>query len=134
MFKYSILFILYAFSIGLAELTLGNKHFPFHLWVFEKVKPIEWSLPIHLAGFFWIITWNFIMRNKPFILAVLAGLLFFAAAEWINYSYLHWFAYTGGPLGRIGALILIILLYLVLCSFMIYGLRKYGIGKISSLD
>jgi hypothetical protein len=131
MFKYMILFILYAFSIALAELTLGNRHFPFHLWVFEKVKPVEWSLPIHLAGFFWIVIWNLMLKNKPFWLALLASMLFFVTAELMNYSYLNWFAYTGGPLGRMGALILILLLYLILCGCMSYSLRKYVIAKTS---
>jgi hypothetical protein len=129
--NYLILFILYAIAIAAAELTLGNKLFPFHLWEFEKVKPIEWSLPIHLAGFFWIITWNFILRNRSCILAVLISLLFFVAAELINYSYLHWFEYTGGYLERPGALLLIILLYLILCTCMFYILRKYLIVKTS---
>jgi hypothetical protein len=131
MFKYMIFFILYACSIAIAELTLGNRHFPFHLWVFEKVNPVVWSVPIHLAGFFWIIIWNFILRNKPFILAVLMSLLFFAAAEWANYSCLHWFAYTGGFLGRPGALLLIILLYLILSACMIFILRNYMTPKTS---
>jgi hypothetical protein len=125
MMKYLILFALYAAAITATELILGNENFPFHLWVFEKVKPVEWSLPIHLAGFFWIVIWNLMLKNKPFWLALLVSMLFFVAAELMNYSYLHWFAYTGGPLGRMGALILILLLYLILCGCMAYILRNY---------
>jgi len=58
-------------------------------------------------------------------LAALAGVLFFTAAEYVNYTYLQWFEYTGGPLGRPGALVLILLLYLILCTCTIYILRKY---------
>jgi hypothetical protein len=134
MLNYLILFALYAAAIAAAELTLGNKNFPFHLWVFEKVKPIEWSFPIHLAGFFWIVIWNLMLKNKPFGLALLASMLFFVAAELINYQHLHWFAYTGGLLGRMGALILILLLYLILCGCMIYCLRNYVIAKTYRLD
>jgi hypothetical protein len=133
MLKYLILFALYAAAIAAAELTLGNKNFPFHLWVFEKIKPIEWSLPVHLAGFFWIVIWNWALKNKPFWAALLASMLFFVAAELINYQYLQWFAYTGGFLGRPGALVLIILLYLILCGCLSYSLRKYVIAKISDL-
>jgi hypothetical protein len=133
MINYLLLFAAYAASIAVAELTLGNKHFPFHLWVYEEVSPITWSLPIHLVGFFWIIIWNYLLRNKTFILAVLTGMLFFAVAEWVNYSYLHWFEYTGGSLGRPGALILILLLYLILCTCTIYILRKYLTVKLIDL-
>jgi hypothetical protein len=131
MLNYLILFTLYSAAITAAELTLGNENFPFHLWVFEEIKPIEWSLPVHLAGFFWIVIWNLMLRNKPFWLALLASMLFFVAVELINYSYLQWFAYTGGLLGRMGALILILLLYLILCGCISYGLRKYIIAKTS---
>jgi hypothetical protein len=131
MLNYLMLFCAYAVSISLAELTFGNRQFPFHLWVYEKATPIEWSLPVHLAGFFWIIIWNRILSNKPFILAVMVCMLFFTAAEGLNYCCLKWFAYTGGFLGRPGALALILLLYGILCVCMIYILRTVMAAKTS---
>ena len=115
--------VLYTIMLIAAELTLGNKNFPINFWYFETIAPWQWSLPIHLTGFALLWFLNIQFYKKPIALPITLSLLFFIAGETANALFLHYFAYTNGPLGPAGSFAAIIVLYLVLCAMFSFIFR-----------
>ena len=108
----------YTALIMAGELTLGNPYFLVTLWQFTAIAPWQWSLPIHAAGFLWLLLWDKLL--KPLWLKVFIISLFFITGEFTNLLWLHYFDYTDLALvGRPGAFILVIILYLILVSISI---------------
>ncbi|MFO7559623.1 MAG: hypothetical protein R6X10_12390 [Desulfobacterales bacterium] len=85
--------IFYSISVFLAEVTFGNPEFPFTLWVFDNLSAYKWSVPVHLAGFLWLIFWNKMFAEKHVIFPAIMATVFFLCGETLNRFFLHYFKY-----------------------------------------
>ena len=116
--------VFFGVMIFIGEITLGNPDFPITLWKFEKISCWQWSVPVHAAGFIWMLFWNKIFINRNIILPILFSTLFFTAGETANWFVFNFFKYMENPFGAIGSFWIIILLYLGLCSMSCIIIRK----------
>lgn len=128
---YPLLFIAFAYisAIFIAEMTLGNAAFPLHFWYFTNITAWQWSVPVHGAGFLWIVLWSRALRGRPAYISISVSWAFFAAAETINRFWLMLFDYSDGPLGTIASFLAVLVLYALLCGTVVYGMRVFVPGK-----
>ena len=116
--------ILYTALVFLSEKTFGNPDFPVHFWIFIAIPAWQWSVPVHLSGFLWMVFWNIKLKDKPIEWPVFASLLFFFAAELLNRHLLHFFIYANKPLGAEFSFWVVIGIYAVLCTICSLLLRR----------
>ena len=113
---------LYAFSVVIAEVTLGNPEFPITVWRFVEIPSWQWSAPVHAFGFIWLFFCNRLFYDRSIRIPIIASTLYFLACEALNWSVFHFFVYepypTGEPhhIGAAGSFWLIILLYTLLST------------------
>ncbi|MBN1532590.1 MAG: hypothetical protein JXA20_08010 [Spirochaetes bacterium] len=116
----------YGAAILAAELILGSAGSPLHLWHFERISPWQWSLPVHAAGFLWILAWTRLLRHRPAAVSMIASWAFFAVAETCNRFLLVLFEYGGAILGGGASLAAVLVLYALLCGAAVYALRRWA--------
>lgn len=86
-------FVIYASLIYASEITFGSAYFPWHLWSFNAVPAVFWSVPIHLGGWAWIL---YVVRNDsgaPVWQSALRSTFYFAFGEVLNLFIFHIFPY-----------------------------------------
>lgn len=115
---------LYVLLVASAELTLGNPDFPVFFWKFTAIPNYLWSVPVHLAGLFWMLFWNMILLEWHVAFPVLLATLFFIVAELLNLLWLEFFIYAGEPLGSPFSFTAVIVLYAVLCTLCSLNVRR----------
>ncbi|HQL80820.1 MAG TPA: hypothetical protein PK307_01360 [Spirochaetota bacterium] len=120
-----IIACIYAAAIVIAEMTLGNAAFPLHFWYFTNIPSWHWSVPVHGAGFIWMLLWTRALRGHPALLPISVSWAFFAAAEAANRYRLMLFDYGGGPLGAEASFASVLVLYAALCGAVVYAMRRY---------
>ena len=120
----------YAAAIFIAEITLGSAaDFSLHVWYFTAVPAWQWSAPVHAAGFLWIASWSRALRARPAIHSIAVSWAYFLAAETSNRCRLKLFEYSAEPLGVNASFIAVLVLYAILCSAVVYGLRVFVLRK-----
>lgn len=120
----------YTLAIVFSELTFGNSSFPLNLWSFTGVAAIQWSLPVHVVGFLWMILCTRALRYKPLSQSLWFSFAYFLVAELTNFFLLDLFKYPEGNMGRSVALIFILLSYFLLCFGVVYCLRRFVLQPI----
>ena len=123
--KFILIACAYAAAVLASELTLGSAAFPLHFWYFGDFPAWQWSVPVHLAGFLWMTSWNRVLANWPAALPLLASWAFFAAAETANLLALGLFEYSPGPCGHGASFLAVLVLYGMLCAACGFALRRY---------
>ncbi len=119
--------IFFALAVTVGELTFGNPDFPVTVWRFEKIPAWQWSLPVHAAGFLWILACQRWFSRHPAAVPVLLGTLFFLAGESLNWFVFRFFAYGGEtPAEQMISFWLVILMYAALCAAVVWLLRIGG--------
>jgi len=117
--------IFYCISVILAEVTFGNPEFPFPLWVFDNIAAYKWSVPVHFAGFLWLIFWSKILYQKHVIFPAAIATLFFLSGETANWFLFHFFKYEESQFGSaVSSFWIIIGLYFILCLITCVILRS----------
>lgn len=125
--KYLLAIIFYGGGVFLSESSFGNPDFPIDIWIyrFTTIQPYLWSLPVHIAGFILIVLCGLLKTKRKFILATTTSMGYFIVMELINAFGFNFFIYRDLQFGGwIGAFLIVILLYFVLCSitcFILYG-------------
>lgn len=115
----------YTAAVCIAENTVGNAGFLLYFWCFERIPAWQWSLPVHGAGFLWIVGWTFALRCRPEVISMIVSWIFFAAAELLNRCWFQFFDYGREPFGANFSFVAVLLLYAMLCFFIIFALRKW---------
>ena len=126
------IFLLYAFVIVCGELTMGNPHFPIHLYTFTKIPAWQWSLPVHLTGFFWILFMSKRLGSSLVYIPILLSLLFFLTGELLNAFLFHFFSYEQYPFGPVFSFVAVIFSYLVLCSLCCFLMKEQSLAAKST--
>jgi hypothetical protein len=115
---------LFALAVVIGELTFGNPGFPLNIWYFEKIPAWQWSLPVHLNGFLWLVACDRLLRNRSPLIPIFLATLFFLLGETLNWYFLNYFAYAGDRTGeRILSFWAVIVMYAGLCTGAILILR-----------
>ncbi len=117
-------FLIYSGLIYAAEITFGNVYFPWHLWSFDRIPAVFWSIPVHLAGFAWIL---YVVRNDPRAPAWLSALRctgYFAFGEVLNLFLFAIFSYRVIGSSVLTAFLCVIGLYLVLSFVTVKLIRE----------
>jgi hypothetical protein len=114
----------YALAVLLGELTFGNPGFPITIWYFETLPAWQWSLPVHLAGFIWLVSINRFFLNYPKFLPIMAATLFFFIGEALNWYFWDFFTYAGDLVWHKAlSFWTVILMYAGLCTGAVLLLR-----------
>ena len=127
--------VCYVLLVGSSEATLGNPDFPFTVWRFETIPTWQWSIPVHVFGFIWLLFLNQLFYDRSIRIPIIVSTLFFLACETANWSIFNFFVYEPNPVGKAyplgaaGSFWLIILLYTVLCTITSYIFRINGTNK-----
>ncbi|MDD5712676.1 MAG: hypothetical protein PHY31_07965 [Smithellaceae bacterium] len=122
-------FVVYAIMVFLAEITLGNPRFLINIWTFTTVEPWQWSIPVHLLGFAWLMMVNWLLSAHALAWSILLSTLFFLAAEFLNWSVFGFFTYADYPLGTSFSFWVVILLYACLAATCSLLLRWNGFSR-----
>lgn len=121
--------IFYSISVFLAEVTFGNPEFPFTLWVFDNLSAYRWSVPVHLAGFLWLLFWSKVLHQKHILFPTVVATLFFLSGETANRFLFRFFTYEENPFGSAeSSFWMIIGLYFILCFVTGFILRSKDQG------
>ena len=116
--------LLFALAVVIGELTFGNPAFPLTVWYFEKIPAWQWSLPVHLAGFIWLVACNRFFSGRPVLIPVLSATCFFFIGETANWYFLDFFAYAGDQAWeKAVSFWIVIVMYAGLCAGGILILR-----------
>jgi len=119
---------IYAAAIAVAENTLGSAEFPLHFWYFDRIPAWQWSMPVHAAGFLWVLLWTRTLRTRPALLSTIVSWAFFIIAEALNCCCLKLFNYGSEPFGVGGSFMAVLALYGVLCGVMVYAVRRFVVN------
>ncbi|MEW6079278.1 MAG: hypothetical protein AB1724_15835 [Thermodesulfobacteriota bacterium] len=116
--------VLFGLAVAAGELTFGNRAFPLNVWYFEKIAAWKWSLPVHLAGFLWLLACERVLKNRPAPAPIALAFLFFLAGETANWYVLKLFEYAGdGPVEKALSFWIVMAMYAGLCAGAILMLR-----------
>jgi hypothetical protein len=116
--------VLFALAVISGELTFGNPGFPLNVWYFVKIPAWQWSLPVHLTGFIWLVACHQLFRTRPALVPILLATLFFFIGETLNWYFLNFFAYAGDRAGEKAlSFWAVIAMYAGLCAGAILILR-----------
>lgn len=116
--------LVFAAALIVGELTFGNPNFFVTVWYFPHTPAWQWSVPVHTAGFFWMLICVHLFRDRSLIWPVVFSTLFFFIGESLNWCVLNIFEYGGQTSGaRITSFWAVILMYLFLCTTTLLVLR-----------
>ena len=111
-------------AIILGEMTFGNPDFPLTVWYFKTIPAWQWSLPVHLTGFIWLVACNRLLAARSALLPVLLSTAFFFLGETLNRYFLGFFVYAGDlPWQKALSFWSIIAMYAGLCTGAVLILR-----------
>lgn len=117
--------LIFAMAVFLGEITFGNPDFPITVWYFKKIPSWQWSLPVHMAGFIWLLVCNRLFSKRSVMLPIIAATLFFLGGETLNWYILEIFEYAGRtPWQRALSFWTVILMYAGLCTGVVLVLRR----------
>ncbi len=117
--------LVFVAALIIGEFTFGNPDFVWTVWYFPEVPPWQWSVPVHAAGFAWMLLCLRLFRNRTLAGPVLLSTLFFFGGESLNWCVLEVFQYGGQSEGaRIVSFWVVIGMYLFLCTVTLLVLRR----------
>jgi len=118
--------VFYGISVFLAEATFGDPEFPFSLWAYDSRPAYLWSVPVHAAGFLWLVFWNNMFVQKHIIFPTIFATVFFLAGETLNWFFFDYFKYQKTFFGSAGFSFWIIIgMYFILCVTTTIILRSH---------
>ncbi len=125
--RLAVVAVLFALAVAGGELTFGNPEFPLTVWYFVTIPAWQWSLPVHLTGFVWLVICNRLFIKQPALVAILLSTAFFLTGETLNWYVLDFFAYAGNQTWQKAiSFWLVIVMYAGLCTGAVLILRRPG--------